>query len=216
LTATGRAVTLNIYMENREPNLNESSGDPFSSSNGPSEPVPSPARIPADPPLAMPKLWIGYILALVTFFGEIIAVSRHPEIAKQVEFGVPPLEIFLPAFVARAYWFVCIYRYHKILAAIPGYVHPISPAKAVGFHFIPIYQFFWIFKWPAAIANFVNTRLHAPAMRGWVLGVGFLGALLCQILLDAGFGVALLFLSTTYISGFLTRALATPQGSAQL
>jgi len=164
----------------------------------------------------MPKLWIGYILAFATFIGEIVAVSRHPEITKQVEFGVPPLEIFLPAFVARAYWFVCIYRYHKILAAIPGYVHPISPAKAVGYHFIPFYNLYWIFKWPEAIAQFVNARLRAPAMRGWVLGVGFLGASLCQILLDAGFGVALLFLATSYISAFLMRALAVPADAPQI
>ena len=163
----------------------------------------------------MPKLWIGYIFAFVTFVGEIIAVSRHPEIVKNVEFGVPPLEIFLPAFVARVYWFVCIYRYHKILAAIPRYVHPISPGKAVGYHFIPFYNLFWIFKWPEAIAEFVNARLHAPAMRGWVLGVGVLAAFLCQTFLDAALGVALLFLSTTYVSGFLTRALAAPAGAPQ-
>jgi len=157
----------------------------------------------------MPKLWIGYLLALVTFVGEIIAVSRHPELAsaKEIKFEVPPLEIFLPAFVTRVYWFVCVYRYHKILAAIPGYVHPISPGKAVGYHFIPFFNFFWVFAWPSAISDFVNARLQAPAMRGWVLGVGILGSLLCQVFLDAGFGAALLFVATSYLAGFLKRAL---------
>jgi len=74
-----------------------------------------------------------------------------------------------------------------------GYTHPFSPAKAVGFHFIPIFNFFWIFAWPSAIADFVNARLGAPLMRGWVVGVGIIAAALSQIFLDAGFGVALLF-----------------------
>lgn len=163
---------------------------------------------------AMPKLWIGYLLAAATFIGETIAVSRNPDLLKSTGFIVPPLEIFLPAFVARAYWFVCIYRYHKILAAIPGYTHPVSAAKAVGFHFIPVFQLFWIFSWPSAIGDFVNTRLRAPVMRGWVVGVGILTATLCQALLDAGFGVALLFLATGYLAGFLKRALAMPTEEA--
>jgi hypothetical protein len=197
--------------------LSESSGDPFGSAG--SSPgdfnAPTPAPVQLGPPVRMPKLWIGYLLAVVTFIGEIIAVTRHPELIKNFQFEVPPLEIFLPAFISRVYWFVCIYRYHKILAEVPRYVHPISPAKAVGFHFIPLFNVYWIFVWPSAIADFVNARLGASLMRGWVLGVGAIVATLCQIFLDAGFGVALLFLATSYISGFLSRALSIPQQAPQ-
>ena len=185
----------------------ETSGDPFGSASGP--------VIPSGPHTAMtnvvmPKLWIGYLLAVATFIGEMIAVARNPDLVKKAEFTmvIPPLEIFLPAFVARAYWLVCVYRYHKILAEVPRYVHPISPAKAVGFHFIPFFNFFWIFAWPSAIADFVNARLRAPAMRRWVVGTGVLAAGLSQVFLDAAFGVALLFVSTGYLAGFLKRALA--------
>ena len=152
--------------------MTESSGDPFGSASGP--------VIPSGPHtamtnVAMPKLWIGYLLALATLIGEIVAVARNPDLMKKAEFTmvIPPLEIFLPAFVARAYWLVCVYRYHKILAEVPRYVHPISPAKAVGFHFIPFFNFFWVFAWPSAIADFVNARLRAPVMRKWVVGRGF-------------------------------------------
>ena len=197
----------------------KSAGDPFGS-NDPSsqEPrAPEPVQIPTAPLVPMPKLWIGHLLAIATFIGEIIAVSRHPEIieTRQFSFAAPPLEIFLPAFVARVYWLVCVYRYHKILAAIPRYVHPISPAKAVGFHFIPFFNLYWIFAWPEAIAKFVNARLGTPLMKGWVLGAGFIAATLFQLLLDAGLGVALLFFATGYISGFLSRALSIPQRAAE-
>src|SRR5262249_35832611 len=138
--------------------VTETSGDPFSSASGSNAPEPSPVPAglpPAEISTAMPKLWIGYLLAAATFIGETIAVSRNPDLLKSTGFVVPPLEFFLPAFAARAYWFVCIYRYHKILAAVPRYIHPISAAKAVGFHFIPIFNLFWIFSWPSAIADFV-------------------------------------------------------------
>lgn len=198
----------------------KSAGDPFNSA-GPSteEPgAPGPVQLPTTPLVPMPKLWIGYVLAFVTFVGEIIAVSRHPEVfgAKEIKFDIPPLEIFLPAFVTRVYWFVCIYRYHKILAGVPGYTHPISAGKAVGFHFIPFFNVFWIFHWPAAIAEFVNARLRAPVMRGWALGIGILGAFLCQIFLDAGFGAALLFLVTSNLAGFLKRSLSVPEQAPQI
>jgi len=197
----------------------KSAGDPFNSAGHSTEEpgAPGPVQLPKAPLVPMPKLWIGYLLAFVTFVGEIIAVSRHPEVfgAKEIKFDIPPLEIFLPAFVTRVYWFVCIYRYHKILAAVPRYVHPISPGKAVGFHFIPFFNVFWIFHWPAAIAEFVNARLRAPVMRGWALGLGILGAFLCQIFLDAGFGAALLFLVTSNLAGFLKRALSVPEQASQ-
>ena len=187
--------------------MTESSGDPFSSLNtdgAEAPPQPQPAPMPQ---FAWPKLWIGYLLALVTLIGEMVAVSRNPDLFKNGQFIVPPLEIFLPAFVTRVYWFVCEFQYHKILAAVPNYTHPISPGKAVGFHFIPAYNVYWVFRWPSTIAGFVNARLGAPLMRGWVLGVAMFCSILCQTFLDAAFGAALLFLATGYLAAFLKRAL---------
>jgi len=157
----------------------------------------------------LPKLWIGYGLAFATLIGETIAVSRHPEIVKGI--GIPPLEIYLPSFVAVIYWLVCVHRYHVILANVPGWNHPISPAKAVGFHFIPIYFFYWIFRWPSAVADFVNQRLHSKAMNRWTVGTCFLASMICRLFVDPAISVALLFIACTYVSAFLHRALIAPQ-----
>ena len=156
----------------------------------------------------LPKLWIGYLLALATFAGEGIAVARNPELLKpQLQFTIPPLEIFLPTFIAGVYWLVCIYNYHKILAAIPGYKHPISPPRAVGFHFIPFFYLVWLFIWPTKIAEFVNARVKPPKMRGWVVGLASIGGIACQIFFDPAFGIALEFLAMTYLASCLARAL---------
>jgi hypothetical protein len=155
-------------------------------------------------------IWIGYLLGAATILAEYIAFDLHPELAK--EGGIPPLYLFLVSFVGGVYWFVCIHRYHVILANVPGWKHPISPARAVGFHFIPFYNFYWIFKWPQEIAKFVNFRLQAKIMKPVAVGVAVLGALILRIL-DPGFGLILLFFPLSYISECLRRAFAAPPHS---
>jgi hypothetical protein len=156
----------------------------------------------------LPKIWIGYLLAFATLLGEVMAVARHPELAKGADITSIPLEIYLPTFVAVVYWLVCVHRYHVLLANVPGWKHPISPARAVWFHFIPVYVVYWVFRWPATIADFVNQRLRAPVMNKWTVGTMFFASLLCRLFVDSALSVALMFFACTYISGFLQRALA--------
>src|SRR5947209_4346561 len=162
------------------------------------------------PPL--PRIWIGYLIGVATLIAELVAVSLHPEIANGT-LMIPPLYLFLPAFLGSVYWFVCIYQYHVVLNHIPGWHHPISPAKAVGFHFIPIYNFYWVFKWLQEIARFVNSSLKAPAMKPLMAGGAILVALLLRFL-DAGMGMLLLFLATSYVSKCLRAALAASAGAS--
>ena len=162
----------------------------------------------------LPKIWIGYLLALATLIGEMIAVDQHPELTKSTGFIIPPLTIFLPAFVAMVYWFTCIYRYHVVLANVPGWNHPVTPARAVWFHFIPVFQLYWLFRWPYAISVFVNGRMNSPVMSLWAGGASFLIALLCRIV-EPALGTTMLFFTCGYISRQLKRALevqmATPE-----
>ena len=160
------------------------------------------------PPIAIPALpmiWIGYLLGVATIIAEFVAVSLDPELAKHG--GIPPLYLFLISFVGGVYWFVCIYRYHVILALVPAWKHPISPARALGFHFIPFYNLYWVFKWPKEIARFVNFRMRANVMRPTPVGVAVLGALILRIF-DPGFGLILLFFPLSYVSECIRRALA--------
>jgi hypothetical protein len=161
----------------------------------------------------LPKIWIGYLLAFATLIGEIIAVARNPELEKGVDIGALPLEIYLPTFVAVVYWLVCVHRYHVVLANVPGWKHPISPSRAVWFHFIPVYVIYWVFRWPAAIADFVNQRLRSPVMNKWTVGTMFFLSLLCRLFVDSALSVAMMFFACTYVSGFLQRALAAPAAS---
>jgi hypothetical protein len=159
-----------------------------------------------------PRVWIGYLLALVTFFGEIYAVGQNPDLAKSG--GPPPLSIYLPAFVSVVYWLVCVHRYHVILSRVKGWVHPISPNRAVWFHLIPLYNIFWITRWPEAIAEFVNWKMQSREMKAWVVAVGIMASIVCRIFVDTSFGLVLLFVTCSYISEKLRKALAAPAPQA--
>jgi hypothetical protein len=175
--------------------------------------VMSSTSLAQDRPLAseLPKIWIGYALAAVTFAGEAYSAWKHPEMA--TGFTLPPLAIYLPAFVGGVYWLVCVREYHVLLRKVPGWTHPISPNKAVWFHLIPIYNFIWVFQWPDAIAYFVNQKIKAnPPMRGWLVGAGVLVSGLCRAFIDPALGLFLLFSTCTYISRHLKNALEAPAG----
>ena len=95
------------------------------------------------PPL--PQLWVGYLLGFATIIAELVAASLHPEMAKSA-FPIPPLYLFLLLLVGWVYWLVCVYRYHEVMQRIPGWKHPISPARAVGFHFLLGYNLYWFYQ----------------------------------------------------------------------
>src|SRR5258707_11608588 len=120
-----------------------------------------------------------------------IAVTRNRELAKGADITAIPLEIYLPTFVAVVYWLVCVHRYHVVLAHVQGWQHPISPARAVWFHLIPFFGVYWIFRWPYAIAAFVNQRINARVMSVWTPGVSLFIALVCRIF-DPALGTAML------------------------
>jgi hypothetical protein len=158
------------------------------------------------PPL--PQLWVGYLIGFANVVAEVVHASLHPEVVKD-EFPIPPLYLFLLIFVGWVYWLVCVYRYHEVMQRVPGWKHPISPARAVGFHFIPFYNLYWFFKWPQEIARFVNWRFAQPVMKPRMVGLMFLAAYVLHFLFP-GLGLIMLFLAASYVSGCLRRAFALP------
>ena len=169
---------------------------------------------------ALPKIWIGYVLCLATFIAEAIFVAYHPELAAG-QLTIPPLPLFLLGFLSFVYWLVCVHQLHVVLAHVPGWSHPISPARAVWFHFIPIYSLYWLYKWPSEAAGFVNWKLQATPLKPRNTGILVLGAYILCVLLGPG-GLFLLFFSLSHLNNWVRRALLVPflmppvnDGSAQ-
>jgi hypothetical protein len=160
------------------------------------------------PPL--PQLWVGYLLGFATIVAEFVNASLHSPDVVINEIPIPNVYLFLLMFVGGVYWLVCVYRYHVVMRHVPGWKHPISPARAVGFHFIPVYNLYWVFKWPQEIAHFVNWRFEQPVMKPQMVGLVVFAAFVMRFLFDPGFGLILLFLAASYVSGCLQRAFALP------
>lgn len=169
---------------------------------------------PAQPAPPFPRIWIGYLLGVATVIAEMIAISLHPELAKE-PLIVPPLYLFLANFISLVYWLVCVYEFHAVLKHASAGTYPIKPRRAAWFHLIPIYGLYWVYKWPRELARFVNTRLPAPLMRPERTGLAVFLAFVMFLLLDRGFGMLLLFWAASHLSRCLRLALSIRQGTPQ-
>lgn len=154
----------------------------------------------------LPKIWIGYLLCLATFIDEAIFVTSHPDIVAK-KFFVPPLHLFLLGFVSFVYWMVCIHKLHVVLSLVPGWRHPISPARAVWFHFIPVFNLYWLYKWPRECANFVNWRVSGTVLQPRNAGLFVLGSYVLSFLLGS---LILVFFSLSFVTRWVRRALGMP------
>jgi hypothetical protein len=139
-----------------------------------------------------PRIWIGYLLGVATLITEMIAITLHPELAKE-PLLIPPLYLFLANFISLVYWMVCVYEFHLVLMQASRGTYPIKPVRAAWFHLIPIYGLYWVYKWPREMARFINSRLPAPLMRPDRTGLAVFMAFVVFLILDRGFGMILLF-----------------------
>ena len=154
----------------------------------------------------LPKIWVGYLLCVATFIDEAVVFSRHPEIVAGQLF-VPPLHLFLLGFVSLVFWLVSIHKLHVVLSLVPGWRHPISPAKAVWLYFIPVYNLYWLYKWTRECANFVNWRMQGGVLHPRNAGLFMMGSFLLSAVLG---NLILAFFSLSFVVTWVRRALTLP------
>jgi hypothetical protein len=114
----------------------------------------------------------------------------------------------MASIIAFAYILNCINAYHWVLTQVDGWRHPISPRRAVRFHFIPVYNLYWNFKWPVEIAKFVNWRTQANTASGVFIGTVVLGGFTIWGLLGPLMGLPIVLLAFAYVSKCLRLAFA--------
>ena len=150
------------------------------------------------PKRGYPWVWLGFMFGLAFLVLEILMVVLERE---KTPIAIGALLIGVGGFV---YWLVCVHRFHKILREVTHGCYPIPGMEAVGYHFIPFYNIYWVFKWPAVMSNYINARGRVRMMPGFLVGVMLFLSLIMWYL-DTGIGLILLFGATAYISSKLKQ-----------
>jgi len=158
-----------------------------------------------EPPSRLPRIWVGFLLA----FG--ILVAEIVEAAQGTDPTQGPLTL-TASLLGLVYWFFCVHRFHKVLGQLSPQVdgeptYPITPKQAVGYHFIPIYNFAWLFKWPRELKDFVERCFSIRVAPAAALGTILLLSMVLR-LIDGFLGLTMMFTFAFYISRKLRQAVA--------
>jgi len=150
-----------------------------------------------------PKIWIGYLLAALSAILQIRITMLPAGSPQQMLFGLGIVPLVLAGTI---YWCICVYKIHKSVLRMANNHYPISPARAVWFGFIPIYNMYWMFKWPGEIINLINSREETRKLNRWIPGLCFLLAVFASYLLGA-LWLIINFAVLAYLIKQLKRAL---------
>lgn len=159
------------------------------------------------PKSSLPWVWFGF------FFAAAFIVEETVMIAFELDEAVADLVLRLLAIAGSIYWLFCVARFHKILREISRNQYPITGAEAAWKHFIPFYNLVWIFRWPAAMSDYLNRRDRVTMISGNVLGVLLLVSLLVTRFIDGGVGLTGIFIVGMYISNKLRKHIELIGGS---
>ncbi len=160
-----------------------------------------------------PAIWPGYALALLALICSVATAIPRPRISHEIQ---PPTGgheiVFILLFLLRltgfVYWCVCLYKMHKTILSMADNHYPISPARAVGFGFIPFYNIYWMFKWPSEVINFVNARDTSRKLNRWLPGI-FMAMSALVGLLNEGLWLFIIFGVLSHLVRALKRSLVT-------
>jgi hypothetical protein len=143
---------------------------------------------------SLPWVWFGFLF-VVAFVAEetlLFTIEMDPEVANVV--------LIVIALAGWIYWLFCVNRFNNILREVSRNHYPITGAEAVGKHFIPFYNLVWVFRWPAAMSDYLNGRSRVKMVSGNLLGALLLVSLLTGRFVDTGVGLTGTFLVGMYIS----------------
>ena len=154
----------------------------------------------ACPHHALPRMWIGFVIAALCLWAQVSGKTTSDGTAGA----------FLVALLGHAYWVFCVYRIHKVLKEATRSQYRISPFKAAALLFIPLFQYYWTYKWPKEVAKFINSRSPVVRMRENLPGLWLaFGVLLVGFVpYFATLHLVLIFAVGTYLNKWLRKPFA--------
>lgn len=55
-----------------------------------------------------------------------------------------------------AWWLFWLYRRHQQLARLTNSTYPVGPGRAIGLHFVPLFNLYWAFHWTRPFTRFCD------------------------------------------------------------
>ncbi len=142
-----------------------------------------PQVLQADEKVTLPESWIGLLFIITYYLGYLGGMinSNYLLISSFSRVG------------GGIYWLFYIYKLHKVLDAVSYNKYPISPGKAVGYHFIPFFNIFWVFKWLTEFTKFIGAQKDINIFPGWIVALLVIGSLFLESIVDIGIFLIVVF-----------------------
>jgi len=155
----------------------------------------------------LPKFWVGYVFSAVFF---IVALSAHTVTLSPNEISAANQGIGL---LCLGYWLGGVVRLHEICLRLDA-KYPIRPSRAFWFHLIPFFMFYWFFKWPITMVQFIKGRNPKCKLSGWVPGSLITLGFIIAWRVDGAIGYMMLVFAGQLLTKELRTLLATPPASS--
>jgi hypothetical protein len=154
-----------------------------------------------------PWVWFGFVFAIA------FLVAEFADLFFDLDKQSLQLVFVMIVLAGWIYWLFCVYRFHKILAEMTRHRYSIQPGEAVGKHFIPFYNIYWLFAWPSTLSSHLNQAGRVNMLPGGLIGFVLLVSLLLRYV-DGAMGLALTYAVGLYISAKLRKHMKLVKGIA--
>ncbi len=155
----------------------------------------------------LPSVGFGFLFAGAFLLAEFV------EVAQGIEDTSGSLT-FAVSLGGMIFWLHCVHRFHQILGQLSLDPYPISPGAAVGWHFMPFYNLYWIFKWPIEFSKFIRAHGPVTVLPGGIVGLLLLLSLLINRIIDGAIGMAYIFGIGLYLQGVLDKQIKNTNATA--
>jgi hypothetical protein len=161
------------------------------------------------PKSSLPWVWFGFFFVAAFLIEETLMVALH------LEESVGNVVLVSIGLAGWIYWLFCVARFHTILQEVTRRYYPITGGEAALKHLIPFYGFYWMFRWPTTMSDYLNRRGRVQMISGSILGVFLLLSLLTARFVDGGIGLIGTFAVGMYISAKLNRHIELIAGTTK-
>jgi len=142
-----------------------------------------------------PKIWVGFVLVFLLFVGEIIHFSVYDN--EKVRFSIYATPFMVACLL---YYIYMVRRIHDIVNRIAVDKYPITTSEALGYHLIPFFNIYWLFRWPSVLSKYVSNNSNVTMIPGFVVGIFLLISIVVIRLVDGAIGYLFLFATMAYVT----------------